>query len=162
MRTKRILIATLFTVPAFAAIIATAALATPSSGFTTQLLGRGAAQDEFQLMEGDASRQRTALAKCGSDFAVVRATLQPNGFTGWHSHPMNSLIVVAAGSFTMYELEGGRCSSRTFTAGQAFVHPAGTHNFVNSGSVPSEFVIAYFAPVGAGLLIDNPAPAECP
>jgi hypothetical protein len=165
MKVHRILVVAFGAAGAVAVVLAAAAFATPSSGLASQLLGRGTAQDDFYLSLGDPARGREAAVRCGSgsrcDVAVVRATLEPGGFTGWHSHPMPSLVVVRAGTLTMLEPKGGRCASRTFTAGQAFVHPAGLHNFVNPGTTQLEFFVAYFAPPAAGLLIDGPAAPEC-
>lgn len=172
-----------------AAVPVTAAIATPPSGLSSQLLGRGAAQDELKLavptrvvvtelrkvrIKGKVRTKKVrvskivdrALVTCGSatpcDVAAVRATLAAGGSTGWHSHPLPSLVIVKAGSLTMREPRAGQCSTREFTAGQAFIHPAGPHIFSNAGTTELEFYVAYFAPVGAGLLIDAPAPTECP
>ena len=98
------------------------------------------------------------------DVAVVGARLDPSGETGWHMHPAKSLVTVQPGSpdLRMVFVEDGECVSETFHAGQGFVHPAGAHNFVNSsGTAPLNFGVAYFAPVGATLLTNVPAPPEC-
>ena len=56
----------------------------------------------------------------------------------------------------------GRCIERTFKPGDAFVHPAGPHNFRNSSTQKTlNFGVAYFVPVGATLLTPAPAPAAC-
>jgi len=188
MKSNRVLIVTLFVVAGLSAL-ATVALATPPTGLTSQLLGRGAAQDELKVavptqvtvtqvkkfrVKGKWQTRRVkvtktvdrALVSCSSgsacDIAAVRATLAPGGSTGWHSHPLPSLVIVKTGSLTMREAKSGQCPSRTFTAGQAFIHPAGPHNFANSGPEQLEFLVTYFAPPAAVLLIDAPAPTECP
>ena len=171
------------------AALATVAFATPPTGLTSQLLGRGAAQDQLKVVvptrvtvtqvkkvrvKGKWQTRRVkvtktvdrALIDCATgtacDLAAVRATLAPAGSTGWHSHPLPSLVVVKSGSLTMREAKGGQCTTRTFSAGQAFIHPAGPHNFVNAGSDQLEFLVTYFAPPSAPLLIDASAPTECP
>jgi hypothetical protein len=98
------------------------------------------------------------------DVAVVGARLDPSGETGWHMHPAKSLVTVQPGSpnLRMVYVENGECVSETFQAGKGFVHPAGPHNFVNTSSTaPLNFGVAYFAPVGATLLTNVPAPPEC-
>ena len=45
-----------------------------------------------------------------------------------------------------------RCVERTYQPGQAFVHPAGPHNFRNDTDATLKFGVAYFVPVGATLL----------
>jgi hypothetical protein len=54
------------------------------------------------------------------------------------------------------------CAVQSFGPGQAFVHPASVHNFVNPGQDTAEFYVAYFVLAGAApLLRDEPAPPEC-
>lgn len=99
------------------------------------------------------------------DVAIVGAQLHADGQTGWHTHPTDSIVSVAAGApdLIMETTRRGRCVKRTFKAGEAFVHPAGAHNFRNSSTAaPLNFGVAYFVPVGAVLLTPAPAPSACP
>jgi hypothetical protein len=149
------------------------ALATPPSGLNSQLLARGAA-GEFRIHEK--SMRLRMDARQATDVALVRATLDPGGSTGWHGHPGPSIVIVKSGTVTMYEPahdedadedDDGKehrqgCAVQSFGPGQAFVHPATVHNFVNSGQDTAEFYVAYFVPAGAApLLRDEPAPPEC-
>jgi hypothetical protein len=98
------------------------------------------------------------------DVAVVGAQLDPNGQTGWHTHPVDSIVTVQPGgpSLRMLSVWRGRCVQQTFPAGSAFVHPAGAHNFVNTSSTaPLTFGVAYMVPVGATLLTNVPPPEAC-
>ena len=61
----------------------------------------------------------------------------------------------------MVTAEHGRCVTRTYQPGQAFVHPAGPHNFRNDTSGTLRFGVAYFVPVGATLLTPATAPKAC-
>jgi hypothetical protein len=162
-----ILIALGATVAPFAVGVA---LATPPSGLTSQLLARGAA-GEFRIHE-KSMRLRMDAGK-PTDVALVQATLAPGGSTGWHGHPGPSMVVVKSGTVTMYapahdheaDDDDDRrrgCAVQSFGPGQAFVHPASVHNFVNESSAPAEFYVAYFVPAGAApLLRDEPVPPEC-
>jgi hypothetical protein len=136
-----------------------AALATPPSGLVGTPLARGAA-GAFDLH--DTSQKLKLQAKEPIDVAFVKATLGPNGFTGWHGHTAPSLVVVSAGSMTVIEVHGGECVERTYAAGSAFVHSEDAHNFV-AGPNGAEFYIAYLLPAGASPApIDvTPAPAPC-
>ena len=168
MRKSRI--ALLFVV-GLATVVAGVALATPPSDLQSQLLARGAVGDQYRphAAGGVAASQLGAV-----DVAVVRATLGPGGTTGWHSHPEGSMVILRSGMLADTEaLEGSgripfggtRCVARTYdasTGGKAFFHTSGPHVFSNPGTTPAEFYVAYFAPRGAGLLIDVPvAPAPC-
>jgi len=51
--------------------------------------------------------------------------LQPDGDTGWHTHPGPLLVVVESGMLTHYDR---RCDVQTYSAGQAFEEPAGSQH----------------------------------
>ena len=97
------------------------------------------------------------------DVAIVAAQLDPSGQTGWHTHPAESIVSVQPGGapLTMVTQERRRCVTRTYQPGQAFVHPAGPHNFRNDTSATLKFGVAYFVPVGATLLTPATAPKAC-
>ena len=103
------------------------------------------------------------------DVAIVGAQLHADGQTGWHTHPAESIVSVQpdaqpdAPELIMQTAHSGRCIERAFKPGEAFVHPAGPHNFRNSSAdKPVNFGVAYFVPVGATLLTPAPAPLACP
>jgi quercetin dioxygenase-like cupin family protein len=55
------------------------------------------------------------------DLLTARITLEPGGSFGWHSHPGPVLVAVTKGTFTLYQVENGRCKKRKFGPGDAFV-----------------------------------------
>jgi hypothetical protein len=148
------------------------ALATPPSGLTSELLARGAA-GEFRIH--DKSTRLRMDARKPTDLALVKATLAPGGSTGWHGHPGPSMVVVKSGTVTMHEPAPDHeadedddddrrrgCAVQSFGPGQAFVHPASVHTFVNESSATAEFYVVYFVPAGAApLLRDEPVPPQC-
>ena len=158
--------ATLIVLAAVAPGIAGVALATPPSGLSSQLLARGAGGE---LRIHDKSMGLKIDARQPTDAAVVRATLDPGGSTGWHGHPGPSIVVVKTGAITMYEgdREGRRdehCSVSRFGAGTAFVHPEDAHTFVNETGAVTEFYVVYLGPAGAAPLLNDvaTAPTGCP
>jgi quercetin dioxygenase-like cupin family protein len=103
-------------------------------------------------------------AKEPIDVAIVGAQLDPGSQTGWHIHPADSIVTVRPGgpALRMIYSDRGQCQVRTFQPGQAFVHPAGPHNFVNPDAAsPLAFGVAYFVPVGAPLLTNVSPPGAC-
>jgi hypothetical protein len=141
------------------AIAAGAALATPPSQLTGFPLARGSAGE---LVIHDKSQKLKVLAKEPLDIALVRATLGPNGFTGWHGHSAPGFVVVKAGNVTVYEPRGDQCMVNTYGPGKAFIHSEHEHNFVTD-SAGAEIYIVYLLQEGASPApIDvNPAPAAC-
>ena len=169
MRTKRIV--GLFAVGA-AAVTSGVALATSSVGLKTELVTRAAVAGQ------DDRRQLAASLVNGEagDAAIVRATLDVGGTTGWHQHPEGSLVILKTGTMTVKEVRQPQvtrgpgatqtCLATTYdatTGSKAFFHTSGPHTFTNTGSTQIEFYVVYFAPRAAGLLIDLPvAPTACP
>lgn len=142
-----------------AAVAAGAALATPSFGLVGTPLARGTA-GAFSMH--DKSQKLKLQAKEPIDVALVKATLGPNGYTGWHGHTAPSLLVVKTGPLTVEEASGDACIRTVYESGKTFVHSEDAHNFL-AGSGGAEFYIVYLLPEGASPApIDvTPAPAAC-
>ena len=154
-------------ITAFAGLAVVGALAlygvaaAQNTGVTGLFAARGTAEP-FHIH--DHSSHFKLKAQEPIDVAIVGAQLPAAGQTGWHTHPADSIVSVAAGApdLIMETTRRGRCVERTFKAGEAFVHPAGPHNFRNSSTAgPLNFGVAYFVPVGAVLLTPATAPSAC-
>jgi quercetin dioxygenase-like cupin family protein len=136
------------------------ATATKPDGLKSELLVRSAG-GQFHLADRD---MRFFLgAGKPTDIALVRATLDPEGSTGWHTHPGTSMVLIGDGVMTVQEPRRGKCVTYTVPAGQAIEHPEGVHNFINNGTTPVVFYVTYFVKAGTTpLLIDVPtAPRAC-
>jgi quercetin dioxygenase-like cupin family protein len=70
--------------------------------------------------------------------AVVQATLEPGGYTGWHGHPGPSIVIVKSGTLTLIEQHRDACVEHSFGPGKAFVHPEDRHNFVNKSATDDQ------------------------
>jgi quercetin dioxygenase-like cupin family protein len=94
------------------------------------------------------------------DVSVSTLTLAPGGTTGWHRHPGVVLIAVSAGTGTHYSAD---CSSRTYSAGDAFVESGEEPAAVVRNETDQPFVITvtFIVPNAAPLRIDEPNPG-CP
>ena len=159
---------------AVAPLVVGVAFATPPTGLKSQLLARGSAGE---LTIRDSGTGLRIEARRPTDVAVVQATLEPGGSTGWHGHPGPSIVVVKAGVVTMYEPSGRdhgdheprgrgedrRCAVRRFKAGTAFAHPEDVHNFVNETDTVAEFYVVYMVPAAATPLLNDAAtaPSRC-
>jgi quercetin dioxygenase-like cupin family protein len=137
-------------------------VATAPKGLVGTPLARGGA-DELRIRDND--QGFWLRAKHPTDIALVKATIDPGGYTGWHGHAGPSFVIVKTGTLAMYlpNRRGNGCTVETFGPGSAFDHPSGPHNFVNAGTETLEFYVAYFLPKGASPApIDAPLPAGCP
>jgi quercetin dioxygenase-like cupin family protein len=132
----------------------TVASADPGSGFTNLLIGRGQSSHFF-------IHQRK-----GNDVVTAQNTFAPGGFSGWHSHPGTTVVVVQSGEFTLFSerVRGGRCSVHTYSAGQVYLEqPGDEQNAVNNGTVPAVVAVTFFnVPHGGSNRIERTDPGNCP
>jgi quercetin dioxygenase-like cupin family protein len=127
--------------------------ATPPAGLTL-----------VPLAAGTNTSDGTIPLKAGTDIAMVQITVDPGGSSGWHSHPGGAIIVVKQGSLTVHESVGGKCETRTYTAGQAFVErPGEVDQVVNTGTIPYILFVTFpRVPHGESSRTDEPDPGTCP
>lgn len=137
-----------------AAIVATPALSTPPSGVVGPILARG-------TLDGKA---RIKIKTARSDAVVQHLTIAPGGNTGWHSHPGPVVVVVSAGTLTLYRGNDRNCMPHEFPAGSTFIDPGrgNVHIARNEGATPVELYATYLdVPVGGAFRIDVPDPGNC-
>ena len=155
-----------------AAIVVTAlyarkVLATPPSGFTgtTLALGRFGEIDVFNYLIPPNSDIWLSLQKTKglSDLYVQSNVWQPGGYTGWHTHPGHTLIIVTAGTVTAYEGDDPNCTPSVYTEGMGFVDPGGNHvhNIRNEGAVEARTIAVQLIPADAVRRIDAEDPGNC-
>ncbi len=144
------------------ALIAAPAHATPASGFSTEQLAKGVYDAMRLTADKDDKWDLTLKTKAPSDVWVVRNTITPGGFSGWHTHPGPSLITVTAGQITIYEGDG-LCQPKTFTVGDGAIDLGSghLHNIKNEGTVNAVTVVVQIIPEGAARRIDAAQPNNC-
>ena len=140
--------------------VAATALATPSSGFSTEQLSLGRF-GEIRIHTDDVKLK----TKGDSDVYVVRNTVLPGGQSGWHYHPGPSLITVVQGTATFYDGDDPTCTPRVFEAGTGVIDDAvdadHVHLLRNEGSGNLVTVTFQIVPAGASRRIDAPDPGNC-
>ena len=95
----------------------------------------------------------------GLDAVVQEITIAPGGYTGWHSHPGGTVILVESGTFTIYN---DACAATDVAAGRGIVEPGGQVQLArnNSTTDPLLLSVVYFdIPVGGAVRSDAAAPA---
>ena len=133
------------------AIVPAAASATPGSGVSGTVLGKGTSNDTIEVKNGG----RT-------DIVVRHIVIEPGGSTGWHYHPGELIAVVHKGTLTR-TLDD--CSVQVSSAGQSLVEAAGdrhAHVGRNLGPERVELYVTYVIPAGAPLSIDAADPGCSP
>jgi quercetin dioxygenase-like cupin family protein len=81
-----------------------------------------------------------------ADTIVQQVTVQPGGFTGWHSHPGPAIVVVAEGTFTYYDGDDPACMPYPYGPGESFVDlgQGHVHSARNEGSSVVRVYVTYF------------------
>ncbi len=146
-------------------VVAATALATDSSGFSTEQLSLGRFGETLDLTTNDARRTRSSVTTIGgSDVYVVRNTVVPGGHSGWHTHPGPSLITVKEGTATLYDSDDPTCTPHMYPAGTGVIDPGRGHVHLlrNEGSVNLVTVTVQILPAGAPRRIDAPRLGNCP
>ena len=142
------------------------AQATPPSGVSFVTVG-SAILPEFDVKRKDKALDWRIRLQADQPTQIVTQvfTVQPGGYSGWHTHPGPTFFTVRTGTLTVYEGDDPSCTPRVVTAGTGIVE-AGTNDHIhmirNETSSVAETVVTYLVPPGAPLRIDLPAPGNCP
>jgi quercetin dioxygenase-like cupin family protein len=144
-----------------ATVLVLPALATPGSGFS------GAPQSLAPFAPMDVKADKTdhwdllLKTKDVSDVGVDRLTIQPGGYSGWHTHAGATFVTITSGEVTWYD--GERCTITKYKAGEGFVEPANhVHQVANASDGVVTIVAVQMRPRGTAGRIDAPAPTSCP
>jgi len=124
------------------------ALATPSSGIVTApVWARASFVDPVNIkFKIKGHGQEVIHVRDAQQTVVQEIVIAPGGHTGWHSHPGPVVVLVKSGALTFYSGEDGTCTSRTYSAGQAFIDSGQGHVHIarNEGSENLELWATYF------------------
>lgn len=119
---------------------------------TPAILARGTIVEKVDIKVGEV---QIGSAE-GTEGVLQTSTWQPGAESGWHSHGGPFLVIVRSGSATFYD---SSCTPRTYTAGQAFVEPAGEPTFIrNQGSEPAEYYSFRLTPPGGVENVEEATP----
>ena len=147
-------------------LVVAPALATSGSGFQPS----GIVNGHFGEVDVKAERldrwNMRLKTKADTDIGADRLTVQPQGYSGWHSHPGPVFVTVIQGTVEWFDEQ--LCAAHTYTAGQSYIEPAGRAHDVRNpapvGGTVAEFVAIAIKPagyVGPAFRIDEPEPNNC-
>ena len=162
---------------AAAALLVVPALATPPSGVSnppwSPVIGRFndiEATAKTDIDPGPATRFWRARININqaTDVHIVENVIHPGGTFGWHSHPGPSLVVVKAGTLSVYHAPD--CATPqdfgpASVLGSTFIDQGhDLHMVRNNGTVDADVYVVSFVPAGFSRRIDepNPNPTICP
>ncbi len=112
------------------------------------ILARGPFPDPVDLkVKATVAGKRGVVQVHGAaDTIVQQVTVQPGGFTGWHSHPGPAIVVVAQGTFTYYDGDDPTCTGFSYGPGATFVDlgQGHVHSARNEGTQVVQVYVTYF------------------
>ncbi len=151
------------------------ASATPASGFASDVTKTSF--DSVRIIYGqDVKDNSPGVPKSGddakirlivrdpADYYIVTNTVVPDGYSGWHTHPGPSLVIVKSGVATVYDGDAPSCTPVTYPAGSGFVDPGDGHvHMVRNEGADTLITQAFqIIPAGEARRIDAPSPGNCP
>ncbi|WP_255516683.1 cupin domain-containing protein [Haloferax sp. KTX1] len=126
------------------------------AGFTVDLLaGHATFPDEvaatFRLKYEDGDRTIVSnLPRDASTTIFAKVTWQPEGTSGWYTHPGPVIVSVVEGELEL--INERDCITRTYSAGEAFIDPGQGNIHIASNPSQRDIAVAYatFLGVPAG------------
>jgi quercetin dioxygenase-like cupin family protein len=136
--------------------------ATPSSGFSSDT-ATATGVPEISIKSVNLTHQVRLSTKGSSDVHVTINTVLPGGYSGWHTHPGPSFVVVKSGTVTLYDGDDPTCTPRTIEAGGWFTDPGGGHVHLvrNANSVDLVLTAFQIVPAGEPRRIEAADPGFC-
>lgn len=151
-----------FTTGALVASASAIALAAgPSPSITGGLLGTG-------VLVGRSSTTVQLSHKDG--FVMENATVPAGATFGWHYHRTAVVVAITAGTLTLYDSSGAKCTPHRYRTGQGFIEPANhIHLARNEGKTKVKLDATYVGVPPSlranpnNLDVNNqPRPRKCP
>lgn len=142
------------------------ALATPPKDFVSDVTR--SFFESIRVLGGNDAEGEDAnvriIVKEPSDIYVVNNTVAPGGYSGWHTHPGPSVVLVKSGTATVYMGSDPTCTPVRYPAGTGFVDAGGGHVHMvrNEGTVPLVTVAFQIIPTGDNRRIHAASPGYCP
>ena len=130
------------------------------------ILARGAFADatDVKFRTSIAGKRRVVKVNDSEDVIVQNVTIEPGANTGWHSHHGPVVVVVAAGTMTLYQGDDPDCDAHVYTTGEVFIDPGqgNVHIARNEGTTGVQLLATYFdVPPGQGPAIPHANPGHC-
>ena len=105
-----------------------------------------------------------------SGFFMASAIVPPGATFGWHYHRTPIVVAVRAGTLTLYDSSGPKCTPTRYHAGQGFIEPANHIHLARNEGNTRVVLYATYVGVSAPLrsnpqlldVLNQPRPSKCP
>jgi quercetin dioxygenase-like cupin family protein len=143
------------------ALLPGAASATPGQGVSAEPVAFGSLPEPIRAKLKDDHHgfgDGTAVAQ----ISVIKFTIAPGGFFGWHRHGGPVWVVIAAGELTLYDSDDTTCTGQVHKPGSAFLDSGNhVHNARNEGVNPVVVYGTFMLPAGGAVRVDAEDPKVC-
>jgi quercetin dioxygenase-like cupin family protein len=103
-------------------------------------------------------------------FFMASAIAPPGATFSWHYHRTPIVVVVTAGTLTLYDSSGPKCSPTRYHAGQGFIEPANHLHLARNEGKTRAILYATYIGVPPSLranpnnldVVGQPRPSKCP
>lgn len=135
--------------------------ATPGSGVSSEPVALGSLPEPVRAkLKDDLGGFDAGTAV--TQVTVIKFTIAPGGYFGWHRHGGPVWVVVAAGELTLYDSDDTTCTGRVHKPGSAFLDAGNhSHNARNEGVNPVVVYGTFLLPAGGAVRIDADDPKVC-
>ena len=105
-----------------------------------------------------------------SGFFMGSAIFPPHTSFGWHYHRTAVVLDVIAGTITLYDSSGPKCTATRYHAGQGFIEPANHLHLARNEGNTRAVIYATYIGVSPALrakpqlldVVNQPRPSKCP
>jgi quercetin dioxygenase-like cupin family protein len=134
---------------------------TATSGVTRTVIARGNL-GAFHLQSKWGKYSIELKTHDDTDVEVRSVVAAPGSFSGWHTHPAPTLLVIKTGALTVYDATDSDCKATVHSAGTAFFEGTTPHNVRNEGTAAVEYGTLFFVPKDGPTRIEADFPPHCP
>lgn len=100
-----------------------------------------AAKFRIKYEEGDSRAIVSNLPGDASSIIFAKVSWEPEGTSGWHTHPGPAIVSVAEGE--LHLINERDCVERTYEAGEAFIDPGQGNIHIASNPSTTDTAVAY-------------------
>lgn len=141
--------------------------ATPPAGVTAEPLAFGTLPEPIRTKfkkASDAVANGFGEGVDVSQLVMIKFTVQPGGYFGWHRHGGPVWVAFTSGTLTLYDSDDTSCTGQEYGPGTVFLETGDhVHNARNEGVVDAVLYVTFMLPAGADILDSTPAdPGVCP
>lgn len=147
----------------FGLAMAGPSLATSGAGVVPQVIALGDLPAPIRARFKADELEGFGNGTVAEQIVLVKFTVAPGGYFGWHQHGGPVWVTVMEGALTLYDSDDASCTGTVHEPGSAFLDPGDhVHNARNESGQTVVVYATFMLPAGGLLRVDAPDPMVCP